>query len=207
MLPARTSSVAPTRAPESPAKEVTTPAAPNAPIPLENPGFEGITETTIPGWWRSAYDNYSSGDTFDSDTSFEQPFFKQADDPARAITGPTLQIDTAGFPKFRAFVYQTANVPPGATVRFSVSARAYSSEGDILVKAGVDPDGTLGCEWALWGGQIAINESAGIVRLVSPDVTAGQAGRVTICVFAETVYASPHQAAFFDDAELVTNPE
>ena len=197
----------PTKAPE-PAEGMTlsVPQS-NVEIALRNPGFEDIKENFIPGWRRSAYDNYSPGDRFDPDTSFDEPFFKQADDPARIISGPTLQIDTAGYPKFRAHVFQTINVPPDAMVRFQVSARAYSSVGNITVKAGVDPDGGYDCKQAIWGRSLMTNEVEGVVRLIAPDVAVGQAGRVTVCIFAESLYASPHQAAFFDDAELIMNPE
>jgi hypothetical protein len=179
----------------------------NTRVELQNPGFAGITDQVIPGWRWLAYDNYAPEDEFDPETSFAQPTFKQADDAARWITGPTLQIDTAGFPKFRAFIYQTVNVPVGAVVILKVSARAYSSHGDVQIKAGIDPDGAYSCEEALWGVQAMINEDEGIVRVMSPAVTVGESGRATVCVFAETAYASAHQAAFLDDAELIMNPE
>jgi hypothetical protein len=179
----------------------------SAPVVLQNGSFEGIQDQVIPYWWWSAFDNYDPDDPYDAERSYERPTVKQADDPARVINGPTLQIDTTGHPKFRAFVYQTASVPPTSALQLYVSARGFSTVGDIWVKVGIEPDGRFGCESAQWGEQISINEASGIVRLTSPQVVASKAARVTVCLFAETAYASPNQAAFFDDATLILNTQ
>jgi hypothetical protein len=173
---------------------------------LQNPGFRGIEVNSIPGWEWWAYDNYSGGD-YDPDTSFDMPLLKQADDPVRVINGPTLQIDAAGHLKFKALVFQSVDVPFTVTVRFQVSAGAYADKGSIKLAAGVDPDGGNDCSNARWGDMLAINQSNGTVQLVAPDVTVGRAGRVTVCLYAEALYAARSNAAFFDDARLISNPE
>jgi hypothetical protein len=43
--------------------------------------------------------------------------------------------------------------------------------------------------------------------LVTPTVVVGQAGRVTVCLCAESVYPARSNAAFFDNAILIANPE
>ena len=177
----------------------------NAPS-LLNPGFEGIRNNVIPGWQWWALDNFSSGSEYDPANSFETPLFKQADDPARFINGPTLQIDGAGFLKFRVHVFQTVYVAPNATVRFYASARAYTDDLAIKVAAGVDPNGGAGCQDAIWGEIEAINQDDGIVWVIARKVTAGPVGRVTVCLYAEPLYPAVNNAVFFDDATLSTSP-
>jgi hypothetical protein len=45
------------------------------------------------------------------------------------------------------------------------------------------------------------------VELITPDVAVDDAGRVTVCLYAETIYPARSNAAFFDDAALIANPE
>jgi hypothetical protein len=75
-----------------------------------------------------------------------------------------------------------------------------------ILKAGVDPQGGEGCDAAQWGPKQIVNQEAGIITLTSPQVAAGQEGRVTVCMFAETKYPQVYHAAFFDDAELIVSP-
>ena len=42
--------------------------------------------------------------------------------------------------------------------------------------------------------------------IAAPEKTAGDSGQVTVCLFAEPVYAAVSNAAFFDVAELIVNP-
>ncbi len=78
--------------------------------------------------------------------------------------------------------------------------------GGYILKAGVDPVGGEGCEAAQGGGEQIANQGDGVVVLVSPEVVVGQAGRATVCMFAETQFAQVYHAAFFDDAALTVLP-
>jgi serine/threonine protein kinase len=198
---------------ETPDLPTVTPTETPTPIPtkvvipkLQNPGFEGISDNFIPGWSWWAVDNFAGGD-YDPNTSFDTPLFKQADDPARFIHGATLQVDAAGFLKFKAHVFQAVTVSPGATVHFRALASAYSDAGDIKMVAGIDPNGSPGCGSARWGDLVTINQEDGVVQLVAPQAVVGDAGRVTVCLCAEALHATAHNAAFFDSAELFVQSE
>ena len=181
-----------------------TPTPTPAPAPLENPIFEGIGENLIPGWQTGAFVNWAPADRFDPHTSYSVPRFHQADDPRQWINGSTLQIDTEPWVKLRAWVFQTVDLAWGSQVQFQVRAVGLVKElaGGYILKAGVDPDGGEGCDAARWGPEEIANQEDGVVVLVSPEVVVGQAGRVTVCMFAETQFAQAYHAAFFDDAVL-----
>lgn len=187
-----------------------TPTLPPTPAPtsLENPTFERIRENSIPGWYVGSFVNWAAGDDFDPATSYAAPRFHQADDQRQWINGPTLQIDTVPWVKLRAWVFQTVEVGPGSRVEFQVRAMGFVKEmmGGYILKAGVDPDGGEGCEAAQWGDEQITNQEDGVILLTSPQVAAGPAGRVTVCMFAETQFAQVYHAAFFDDASLTTLP-
>ena len=191
-----------------PTAETATPSlpGPNTVVSLQNPGFEGIQENLIPGWFWQAVDNYSAGE--DPNKTFDTPSFLQTNDPARMINGPTLQIEES-FLRFNVHVYQTVSAPPTVTVRFHVLAKAYSDLGGINIKlaAGIDPNGGRDCSQAQWGDPLTVDQSSGIVQLVAPDAVVGDAGRVTVCLHAETLYSAHSSAAFFDDAALIANPQ
>jgi uncharacterized protein YraI len=197
--------IARTKLPESTIKAATGWATPTRPPTLQNPGFEGIRNEQIPGWHWWAYDNYSAGPS-DSATSYDTPLIKQADDAARLITGPTLQIDAAGFLKFRVHVYQTVAVAPGARVNFAVSAQAFADVDRIKLAAGIDPNGGRGCTNARWGEMSLLNQGDGVAQLSAPQVVASAAGQVTVCIYAETLYPAANNAAYFDDARLTVRP-
>jgi hypothetical protein len=173
---------------------------------LENPGFEDITFEEIPGWEWWARDNFEPGGDYDPDTSYELPFIKQADDPRRMISGPTLQIDAEEHLKFYTHVFQTVAISPTTRVGFQVSAGAYADAGAIKVAAGIDPNGGPDCVNAQWGEIAFQNQEQAVRTLTSPIVTAGPDGQVTVCLYAEPLYAGVSNAAFFDDAELLINP-
>ena len=183
------------------------PTLPPTPVPvvLENPTFEGVLENSIPGWRTGAFVNWAPGDDFDPATSYAAPSFHQADDPRQWINGPTLQIDTVPWVKLQAWVFQSVVVKPGSRARFQVKAKGFVKEmaGGYILKAGVDPNGGEGCEAAQWGDERIANQGDGVIELVSPEVVAGQAGQVTVCMFAETQFAQVYHAAFFDDAALI----
>jgi hypothetical protein len=196
---------------ETPTPELTsTPiASPTpAPVPLENPTFEDIQENAIPGWQTGSFVNWVPGDAFDAASSYAAPRFHQADDPRQWISGPTLQIDTQPWVKLRAWVFQTAEVEPGSRVQFQVQAAGFveDTRGSYILKVGADRDGGEGCEAARWGDEQVVNQDDGVVVLTSPEAVVGQAGRVTVCAFAETQFAQVYHAAFFDDAVLTTLP-
>jgi hypothetical protein len=177
--------------------------APTETVSLQNPGFEGVDSNVIPGWDWWADDNFEPGGEYNPDSSFETPLFKKADDPARFITGPTLQIDAVQHLKFKVHVFQTVAVSPTTRVDFQVSAGAFAETGIIWINAGVDPDGGLDCTGARWGEPVALDQSQGVQTIVAPRVKAGEAGRITVCLYAEALYAAVSNAAFFDDAELI----
>ena len=187
-----------------------TPTLPPTPAPvlLENPTFEGILENFIPGWRTGAFVNWASGDEFDPATSYATPRFHQADDPRQWINGPTLQIDTVPWVKLRAWVFQTVEVESGSRVQFRVRAVGFVEDmmGGYILKAGVDQNGGEGCETVQWGAEQIVNQENGTVMLTSPEIIAGQAGQVTVCIFAETQFAQVYHAAFFDDAALTMLP-
>ncbi len=201
--PSATPTVTPTRWPTF--TPTPTATATPAPVVLKNPGFEGIGGNEIPYWQTGGFVNWYPGDKFDPVSSYAQPRFKQAQDPRQWITGPTLQIDTEPWVKLKAWVYQTVEVPPGTRVQFRARALGFVKEleGGYILRAGIDPNGGAGCDGARWSDNPIYNQNAGIVTLTSPRATAGAAGRVTVCLFAETQYAQAWHAAFFDDAELL----
>lgn len=179
-----------------------------APVPLENPAFEDIQENAIPGWQTGSFVNWAPGDAFDAASSYAAPRFHQVDDPRQWISGPTLQIDTQPWVKLRAWVFQTVEMEPGSRVQFQVQAAGFveDTRGNYILKVGVDRDGREGCEAAQWGDEQYVNQDDGVVVLTSPELVVGQAGRVTVCAFAETQFAQVYHAAFFDDAVLTTLP-
>jgi serine/threonine protein kinase len=194
----------PTRA----TKPTSTPGlSPNTMLPLRNPGFNGIQPNDIPGWEWWAMDNWSPGLTADSAASFDTPFFGPTNDATGVISGTTLKVVATAFVKFRVYISQTTSAPAGATTRFQVSARAHSDQGGIMAAAGIDPNGGSDCSQARWGSTSSVDQSWGIVQLFAPVATVGPAGRVTVCLYAETAYPAHNNAVFFDDAELTANPE
>ncbi len=186
-----------------------TPTPTPAPVTLQNPTFEGVRENDIPGWQTGAFVNWTKGEKYDPGTSFAAPRFHQADDPRQWINGATLQVDfSEPWTKIRAWVYQTVTVTVGSRAQFQARAFGFvqDTNGGYILKAGIDPHGGDGCEAAQWGTEQIVNQNAGIITLVSPKVTVGDGGRVTVCLFAETQYAQVYHAAFFDDAELTVEP-
>ena len=207
-----------TRAPTATPTETATPGptftpAPTitptpTPKPLENPTFDDLRMNDIPGWQMGAFVNWRPGEEFDPATSFAEPRFHQTDNPVQRINGSTLQIDTEPWVKLQAWVFQSVDVGLGSRVVFEVRARAVVEDttGGYFLKAGVDPDGGEGCDRAKWGSVRQINQGDGVVVLSSPQVVAGEEGRVTLCMFAETQYAQVWHAAFFDDAAITVLP-
>jgi hypothetical protein len=190
-----------------------TPAATITPTPtpksLENPTFDDIGIDEIPGWQTGAFVNWSPGEEFNPATSFAAPRFHKADSPDQRISGSTLQIDTIDWVKLRAWVFQQVDVGAKSRVVFQVSTAAilHDDAGGYFVKIGVDPDGGEGCDAAKWSSDRHVNQRDGVVILTSPEVIAGDGGRVTVCMFAETQYAQVWHAVFFDDAELTVLPQ
>jgi len=170
---------------------------------LQNPGFEDVDSNVIPGWEWWAKDNFTPGGEYDPDTSLDTPLFKKADDPARFITGPTLQIDAVQHLKFKVHIFQTVTVSPTTRIGFQASAGAFAEIGVIWVNAGIDPDGGPDCSDAEWSEPVALDQAQGVRTIAAPELKAGSAGRVTVCLYAEALYAAVSNAAFFDDAELI----
>jgi hypothetical protein len=204
--PSITPTFAPTFTPRPTAVVTASPAGPTLTLGLVNPGFEKIGDNKIPGWSWWAEDNFTPGGEYNPDTSFETPLFKSADDPVRFIDGPTLQIDAVQHLKFRVHVYQTVPVSPTARVGFQVSAGAFSDTGAVQIAAGIDPRGGRNCDNARWSAVLYIDQVGGVKNVVAPTVTTGSAGRVTVCLLAEPLYAAVSNAAFFDEAELIVEP-
>lgn len=210
--PVSGATLTPTETP-TPVNEATptaTPALPPtpAPVPLENPTFENILENSIPGWHTGSFVNWASGDDFDPSSSYAASRFHQADDQRQWINGPTLQIDTEPWVKLRAWVFQTVEVEPGSSAQFEAHGMGFVEDttGGYILKAGIDPDGGEGCEAARWGDEQITNQDDGVITLAAPKATVGQAGKVTVCLFAETQFAQVYHAAFFDDATLTVLP-
>lgn len=239
-LPRLTDTPQPTATP-FPTKTPTPTATPRplptpGPVPLNGGDFDFLLVNRIPGWTWDAYVNYKPGADFDPNSSFAEPTFSAADDPARRINGSTLKVETIRWLKFRTWIHQTVTVTAGSTVQFSIKAQAYSSQGQLIVKAGVDPTGQDHCYDARWGQEMHINQDSGTVLLKSPSVVvpekllgeaptaeptgtpdprepdligtpvAEKVGQVTICFYAEPAYAHINNAAFFDQAELIASP-
>lgn len=206
-LPTVTRTFAPTFTPRPTVTPTVTPTSTQPITPeLVNPGFQGVSADVIPGWDWWAEDNFEPGGPYNPDTSYDTPLFKLADDPVRVINGPTLQIDAQQHLKFKVHIFQTVSVTPTATVGFGVSASVYTDSGVVKVAAGIDPDGGPDCTNADWGEILSLHQDQGVVRLAAPTVTAGANGRVTVCLYAEPLYAAVSNAAFFDDAELIVTP-
>lgn len=204
------------RTAEAPPTPITTPTptqtatptllAPNTMLPLQNPRFERVQENVIPGWRWWAADNYPD-EEYDPQESFDTPFFSQTSDPARVINGATLQIEATAFVNCRVHVFQIVSVLPSVTVRFQAAAKAFSNVGGIKLAAGIDPDGGPDCSQARWGDELTIDQSSGTVQLVAPIVVVGRDGQVTVCLRAENILPARSNAAYFDDAALIANPE
>lgn len=213
-LPTRTPTSLPTASPTFPPTwtpqptQVVTPSlpGPTTTASLQNPGFEGIKFEEIPGWEWWGQDNFEPGGAYNPDTSYETPFIKQADDPRRLISGPTLQIDAEEHLKFYAHVFQTVTISPTTRVGFQISAGAYADAGVIKMAAGIDPNGGPDCVNAQWSDIVFQNQEQAVQRITSPIITVGPKGQVTVCLYAEPLYAGVSNAAFFDDAELLINP-
>ncbi len=209
--PAPTPTPRPTATP-SPTVPTPTPLPTFTPTPipppeLANARFDTITPFEITGWVVDPVVNWHPGEPYDPNNSYAYPKFKYADDPARFITGNTLQIESSDqYAKFQVTIYQIVSVPPGTKVQFEIQAKGYSDEGGIIVRAGIDPRGGDGCGRAQWGQTRVINQNDGQVALRSPQVRVGEEGKVTVCFFAQPEWAVPHKAAFFDDARLVVFP-
>jgi hypothetical protein len=200
-LPTITRTFAPTFTPK-PTEIVTETAVVTGTSDLINPGFEGVTSDNIPGWSWWAADNFTPGGDYNPDTSFDTPLFKLADDPIRRIKGSTLQIDATQHLKFKVYVYQTVPVSPTTQVRFEVQAGAYSDTGAVRLGAGILPNGGTDCEGARWSEILHLDQEGGVQRIVAPPVSAGNSGDVTVCLYAEPLYAAVSNAAFFDEAKL-----
>jgi hypothetical protein len=170
---------------------------------LQNPGFEDVSDDGIPGWSWWAEDNFEPAGEYDPDSSFDTPLFKQADDPLRRISGPTLQVDAVQYLKFKVHIFQTVVVSPTTRVDFRVSAGAFAELGVIWISAGLDPDGGPDCADANWSEPVALDQAQGVRTIAAPRVKAGKDGQVTVCLSAETLYSAVSNAAFFDDAELI----
>ena len=198
--------ITPTFAPTFTPKPTVTASPPPLTSTLNNPGFEDVRSNSIPGWNWWAEDNFTPGGDYNPDTSFDTPLFKQADDRLRFITGPTLQVDAVQHLKFRVHIYQTVTVSPTAEIGFQVMAGAFSDTGLIQMAAGIDPNGGPDCAAAIWSDQVFLDQKQSAQPIVAPQVVAGSAGQVTLCIYAEPFYPAVSNAAFFDDAELTVNP-
>jgi len=196
LAPARTHT--PTATPSLP--------GPNTAVRLQNPGFERLHDNLIPGWLWWAEDNFIDKKC-SFDPCFDTPSFSQTNDPARVIDGPTLQVEATAFVGLKVYILQTVSVSPTVPLRFQASAKAYSDLGGIRLAAGIEPNGSSDCSQARWGDILLMDQSHGTVRLVTPTVVASQVGRVTVCLYAESVYPARSNAAFFDNAILIANPE
>ena len=75
-----------------------------------------------------------------------------------------------------------------------------------MVAAGIDPAGGQGCGKARWGEVLYTDQAQAAQNLTAPTVVAGASGRVTVCLYAEPLYAAVSNAAFFDDARLTVGP-
>jgi hypothetical protein len=205
-LPSITPTFAPTFTPRATELVTATALPPTTTVGLQNPGFEGVSADSIPGWSWWAADNYTPGGDYSPDTSYDTPLLKEADDPVRIIDGPTLQIDATQHVKFKVFVYQTADVPPSASVGFEASASAFSDSGPVQVSAGIDPAGGVDCSNAVWSDTLFLDQGQPVQSVVAPEVVAGANGRVTVCLFSEPLYAAVSNSAFFDDAAMTVIP-
>lgn len=204
--PTITRTFAPTFTPRPTNAAMASPSPPTALLGLQNPGFEGVRADTIPGWDWWAEDNFAPGGDYNPDTSFDTPLFKPADDRVRIISGETLQIDAKQHLKFRIHIFQTVSVSPAANVGFQVLAGAFSGGGAIQMAVGTDSLGGSDCSNARWGETVFLDQGQGVRPIVAPEVVAGDAGRVTLCIYAEPQFPAVSNAAFFDDAELIVNP-
>jgi hypothetical protein len=204
--PFPTSTPAPTRTPPPTVAVTLTPSPTPEPIVLENADFEDVAFDFVPGWEVAAVVNWEPGEEFHADTSYARPEFRYADDPSRVIRGPTLQIQTFQWVKFKVTIYQMVEVPPGSTIQFQILAGGYSSGAGIQVRVGLDPRGGAACEQGVWGDPLVIDQESGVVTLRSPQATVGPEGQVSVCFFAEPQYALTHNAAYFDEAVLTVQP-
>ncbi len=146
----------------------------------------------------------------DLEQSFYAPTFLPSepkwDHGSEGQSGAAGAISGRTFTKFRAGVYQTAQVAKGTRVHFSIWANEFCAGGagqcSVILKAGIDPTG--GQDWSSgnirWtAGEISDNK---YIRLVTEDVTVGDSGRVTVFTWGEPRELPSYSTAFFDDAVL-----
>lgn len=208
LAPAETATPWPTFTPSPTLSPTPSPSPAPLAFPLENPTFDGLGLNSVPGWHIGGLANWAPGQPFDVANSYAAPRFHQADDPRQWINGSTLQIDTEPWVKLRAWVFQTVTATVGSRVQFQIRAMGFVKDvaGGYILKAGIDPSGSEGCDGALWGAEQIVNQEDGVILLSSPEVVVSEAGRITVCAFAETQFAQVYHAAFFDDAALVVKP-
>ncbi len=177
---------------------------------LQNPSFEGGTG----GWdtWSHQVEVMQSDNKKqpDLDQSYYAPTFMTSEQKwdkegegngAGALSGEKWR-------KFRAGFRQQVDVPAGARVQFSVWVNELCQADDgsrcgVVLKAGIDPSG--GTDWQSGGIQWVGTEIANskYVQLVSPEVTVGASGKVTVYTWGEPKEPVLYNAAYFDEANLV----
>lgn len=180
---------------------------------LQDPTFDLAAQGTWK-WERWSYQiEVMKPDTkkeVDLDHSFYAPAFLASepkwDHGSAGQSGAAVAISGKTFTKFRAGVFQTAQVAKGTRVHFGIWANEFcdGSGGrcSVFLKAGIDPTG--GRDWSSgnikWtAGEISNNA---YVRLVTEDVTVGDSGSVTVFTWGEPRDLPTNSAAFFDDAVL-----
>ena len=115
--------------------------------------------------------NWLPGDeNYNPESSYAEPMFTAADDPARRISGSTLKVETVRWLKFRTWVHQTVTLTAGSRVYFQIKASAFSSLDRLIVKAWIDPTGSGSCSNAIWGGEMRISQNDGVVTLKSTTI-------------------------------------
>jgi hypothetical protein len=167
---------------------------------------------TLGGWeWWSYNTEVRIPDTKqpDLDLSFYSPSFQPSEFKWNHAEGGNQAGAVSGdkWRKFRGGYFQTAAVPAGARVRFSVWVNEFCQADDghkcpVILKAGIDPNG--GGNWqsgdVQWVGTEITNNK--YQQLTTNEVTVGASGKVTVFTWGEPKEPVIYNAAYFDDAVL-----
>ena len=177
---------------------------------LKNPSFEGGTGSWDSWAYQAEVMKEGTKKEPDLDQSYYAPTFMTSEqkwDKAGEGMGAGA-LSGEKWKKFRAGFRQQVDVPAGARVRLSVWVNEFCQADDghkcaVVLKAGIDPSG--GTDWQSgsiqWVGTEVANNK--YVQLVSPEVTVGASGQVTVYTWGEPKEPVLYNAAYFDEANLV----
>jgi hypothetical protein len=185
---------------------------------LQDPSFEQAASGNWKWqWWKHeiTVNNSDNKKEIDLNNSFFSPSFMPSatkwDKESGGTSGVAGELSGVQGRKFQAGYYQTIAVAAGSRVRFSVYANGFCVDNignkcDVIVRAGIDPDGNDPGENGNFASSVQWTDSAtheNWVALTAPEVTVGPSGKVTVLLWGEPKWPYLYNAAYFDEASLV----